>query len=199
VTTSVSRNKAGKRAYPGGGELNGERYAVESATDLAYRRAVFADLEARIQATRPLDEELCGRCLLAHDVERRNRPHVLARNRQGLATRRDDLDVRARGEKRPGERARRADHVLAVVQHHQQASAPERIRERLLDRLSALLGHTEHARRRVPDRVRIGDRGQVDEPRTVRELRRGPPRALDRQAGLAHPARAEERHQTHPV
>ena len=61
-----------------------------------------------------------------------------------------------------------------------------------------LQAHPQHIRHRHPDQIRILERGQVGEPHPVARAVGQPGRNLQRQPGLAHPARAGQRDQPRP-
>ena len=90
----------------------------------------------------------------------------------------------------------RVEEVLAVVEHQQQALRGEIVEHRLLEAptraaaapagVAASVSHTA---------LRIGDRRELAQPRTVRELADDLRRDLQREAGLADPAHPGQRHQ----
>ena len=86
---------------------------------------------------------------------------------------------------------RRVQHVLAVVQHHQQPPARQRVARCCRSRVRPACGVIPSAvGHRVRHRRRVADRGQLDQPHAVGELGDQLGRDLDREAGLADPADA---------
>ncbi len=85
--------------------------------------------------------------------------------------------------------------VLAVVHHEQQGSTVEVLGDRLLDAESVPLLHPERGRHRVTHGRTVGQRGELTQPRSVRELRSGAAGGLDGEPGLADPADPGERDQ----
>ena len=86
--------------------------------------------------------------------------------------------------------------MLAVVEHQQPRPCPPTRRPPTSAHgLARLLGDAQHRRHCVGYRRRVGDRGQLEKPDTVRELIGQTRRDLGRQPGLADPAYPGQRHQ----
>ena len=85
--------------------------------------------------------------------------------------------------------------MLAVIQHHQQLPAGQHPHQRLRRGHPRLLPHPQRHRHGRRDPRRIPHRGQLGQPRPVREPVRHLPGDLAGQPGLAHPARPGHRHQ----
>ena len=91
-----------------------------------------------------------------------------------------------------GHLRRRLDHVLAVVEDQQGTAVLEVRAHRLQQRPIGLLAHAEHLRRLADDQGRVADRRQVEEPDAVGKVVDLLRRDLQREAGLAQPAHAEQ-------
>ncbi len=89
-------HQRGRRQGPGagGGELDGQRHAVEAAAELGHGAGVrVAEPKGRIHGLCPHPEQapgrggqhIGGRCPFRRDTERRHRPHPLVRQPKPLA------------------------------------------------------------------------------------------------------------------
>ena len=117
---------------PGRSQLEGERDAVEAATDQRHGlgRGRVED-EAGPRGAGPLDEQLDGLQLCepgrvgvstrCGQLQRRHPPGQLTRHPERLATGGEHGDAGATGQQRGGQRGGRRHQVLAVVQHHEHA------------------------------------------------------------------------------
>ena len=92
----------------------------------------------------------------------------------------------------PGDRI---EQVLTVVEHEQQPLRREILEHRLLEAAARERLHPQARRERLPHRVRIGDRRELAQPRTIREVGDDLRRDLQREAGLADAADAGQGHQ----
>ena len=178
--------REGKRAGARGREFDGERETVEAGADLGDHRAVVVgEFERRARCVSPGDEEGHG----VRRPERRYRPDGLTADAKSLAARGEDAQRRAATEQVFGDLGRRGDHVLAVVEHDQelavadQLGQPARIRER------------EGRGDGLPDSCGIADGGQFHQAAPERHSRGHGARHVEREAGLAHPARTHQRHE----
>ena len=162
----------GKSLRAGGGELDGQRERVEA-------RAQLADLLGRLEL-RPLAEERHGVGL----GERRHGELDLAPHAQQLAAGREHGEVGAGGEERR-ELAGGGDHVLEVVEQHEQLALADVVGEPVL--------RAERPGDRLRHQAGIAQRGELDpeDPRVVVGNERAG--GLDRQTCLAGAARAGER------
>ena len=122
----LGREQLGAR----GGKLDREREAVEADADLGDRRRVrVRDGEVGLHGAGALDEERdrlvlrerrdLGQMRGVGQVERRHRELVLAGEVHGDAARDEQLQLR-RSREQVGERGRRLDEVLEVVEDEQQ-------------------------------------------------------------------------------
>ena len=166
-------------------QLDREREAVEPRTDLLDRLGVLAvRLESRSGGARPLDEELGRRGRL----ERRHRVLALRANPERRAARHEHLQTR-RGRDELGDLRRRRQHVLEVVEHEQGALVAELAGEAL----RVGVGRAELLGKRSEHETGIGERLQLDEHGSAREVacRRGG--SSERQPRLTGAARPRER------
>jgi hypothetical protein len=90
---------------------------------------------------------------------------------------------------------RRADHVLAVIQHQQQLPPGQHPRQDPGRRPARLLPHPQRRRHHGRHQRRVVHRGQLGQPHPVREPARHLFGYLAGQPGLARPARPGHRHQ----
>ncbi len=79
----------------------------------------------------------------------------------------------------------RIEEVLAVVEHQQQPLRREIVEHRLVERPTRQRLHPQARRHGLPHRLRVGDRRELAQPRTVRELADDLRRDLERETGLA--------------
>ena len=167
----------------GGGQLEGERQAVEPAADLGDRRGVgLAQREAGLDLRGPLDEERHGRAAPERverlgagrgQLERRQAELGLGADLERRAAGGDDAQPRATRDER-GDVLRRVQHLLEVVEHEQHVAASDHRPERVESRAALRLGNREGGR----------DRGQhVRSPRSPRRARRRPRRPRGRSRG----------------
>ena len=133
-------------------------------------------------------------CIHRRQGKRRDAVHVLARDPERLATRREDLDGRARLDQPLGQLRRGIEDVLAVVEDEQQRLLADGIDECLQRGPAWFLPYLERRRDARGDELWIRERCQLDEPHAragpVEERRSG----LQGEPGLAHSARAGDRH-----
>ena len=196
-------------ARAGGGQLEGERQAVEPAADLGDRRGVgLAEREAGLDLRGPLDEERHGRAA-PERVERLGAGRGQLERRQAELGLGADLERRAAGgddaaasgnarraRRRPpprpaparGCRARAARRGFRPPSRaHREPSGPCASG---IARAVATVGSTSAGR---------GHRGERDEGRAARVAARVAVEQLDREARLAGAAVAGDREQTRPA
>ena len=119
--------------------------------------------------------------------QRRDPPHQLARQPQRLPAGGQHGDPGAGGEQAGGERGGRGRRGVAGVQDQQEPARRDEVGERVQHRTPGLGPQPECGRDR---RVGLGPGGEVDVPGAVRvPVVAG---RLDRQPGLARPARADD-------
>ena len=175
----------------------------QSEGDVARRR--FGELELRQYLSRAILEQAdrVRRDDLARIVgsflghrERRHDPPCLPTESERLPTRRQQVELRTRRDRRLHEPPHAVQDVLAVVEDQRHVPVAER-----LDRPFGLVGgpstatrvRLEHARHGRRDLVGIRRRREVDEPASVAELARAGQADLDREARLPRPAGSDQR------
>jgi hypothetical protein len=134
-----------------------------------------------------------------------HRPHHLALDAQRLAARGQQHERRAAAEQRVGQRGRALDHVLAVVEHHEQAPPGHGRRQRVGQGTRVVgRGRLPHAERGRHGRRRVGARREggelhpphaVDDGRVPRRERGNRAGHLAGEPGLPGPARTRQRDQ----
>ncbi len=178
-----------ERSDARGGELDGQRQAVEPMADRGGdgpRRGI--ELERRVDGGCTSSEQLDGVVL----AQWRDGIDVLARHVEDHPGRDDDDHARRRGEE-PDQLGRRRSQVLDVVEQQELLATAQRGRQRR-QRVGAGI-EVERPRDRRQDERGVTERGQLDERRAVSE------RALDRacelecQPALAAAASAGQREQ----
>src|SRR6185436_4526351 len=126
------------RAQAGGGELEGQRLAVQAAADLDDRGDVLrVDGEPGRRRGAAIGEELDRRVgerlvdagVRAGPGQRRDLDQPLADDAQRLAARRQDVDARAAPEQLVRDRGDVADQVLAVVEDDERGAVGERVED----------------------------------------------------------------------
>ncbi len=89
--------------------------------------------------------------------------------------------------------------MLGIVEDNQQVAVADRVDQGVEHGPPGLLAHMEHAGHGVGHQLRVGQRGQLDQPHTiagaVEHLRRDP----QREPGLTDPARPYDRDQPRPA
>ncbi len=129
------------------------------------------------------------------ESHRRDGHQVLAGGVQTLAGRREDRDRVGSGSDDVDRGRSRVDDVLAVVEDHQESTAGERVGQGLGDRHVGAGRDPECGGERVGNRIRVGDRRELDQPHTVGEFV-GEARAdREREPCLADTTHAGEGHQ----
>ena len=125
----------------------------------------------------------------------RDRILLLARDVEDGPAGDDDLDRRGAAQEL-GDHRRRGEDLLEVVEDEQQALVGEPFGEGVVDRACRALGDADRARDPRRDEHRVADRLERDEEHAVGEVVRGAGGQLQRQPGLARPARAGQRQET---
>ncbi len=184
--------------HPRRGQLDAQGEPVERLADLDHsgRGPLVEDAEPGPDRARPLHEQ--GHGIGGHPAvqgERRDRHHRLTGHPQVLARRRQDPRRLGAGEDLPDRRSGRRQEVLAVVDHDQQPTSGDRVRDGVDDGGVALRCDPEGVGDRVGYGVGLADRCELDQPHAVREPvidlgggRQGQPR-------LADPADTAQGHQ----
>ena len=139
----------GQHAHPGGGQLDGQRHAVQGAADVRHRHRVpLRDREAGPGRRRPVREQL-GRLeagqlrsvpgsVRGRHGERRDLPHGFLRDPQRLLAGGHDAQFRAARQQALAERGARVNQMLAVVEHDQRLPGLQGAGQRVLQRVPGL-------------------------------------------------------------
>ena len=181
---------------PGGGQLDGQREAVDAAAHLDRSlQVLLVEGDVGVGGPSPVDQELHPVVL----VEGPDPVDPLPLDAERLPGRHQGRDRGAAVEDLVEQCRSRPDQVLAVVDHQEcvavgQAAdhpGPGRVR-RLGGAGGSLAGHAQCGREGADDATRVGDVSQADEDDPVGVVGSRPARRLDRQAGLAGPADADE-------
>ena len=168
---------------PGGGQLQGQRDAVESAADLGDgRRIGVAQSEAGLGRPGALTEERhrvgCGQVVGACGVcggkgQRWEREDHFAGQAERLAAGGEDRDLGAPAQQEMGETGRCLHEVLAIVDDEEKPPCQQAFAEPLLQRRRPLAGcHAQHAEgvgHFGGDQCRVTDPAEVDLPGAVGE------------------------------
>ena len=196
VVEPLGQGRQGEGPEAGGGELDGEGQAIESAADAVDDRfGGPVRVEAWLHRTSTIPEELDG-------VRRRqanDRNKELAGNAEGLATGGHHPEAGQRPDQGLGERSRLVDDVFAVVEDDDEGAAGEVAGDELRRRSRGLVIAQSRPRgaegrsRSRSDGCGIGDTRELHQPGAAGVLVATPRRSRDRQAGLADPARADQR------
>lgn len=186
----------GDRAQADGGQLQGERDAVEAVREGEGALAVCGGQGgAAGHGGGALHEQLDG--VVAG--QRRDRYAVLAGHVQRLPAGGEDAQPRRLAQQDVAEHRAGVDEVLAGVQDYQQPPLPQMFDhgvQRAHPRLLGQLQHPGHGRR---DQLGVVQRGQLHQPYPVGEPPARRPGRAQRGTALAHATRADERHQPRPV
>jgi hypothetical protein len=197
----------GQRTQPDGRQLDGQRHSVQRPADPGHGgRAVRIELEVRPDGYRPVAQQPDRRVRLRPfaaglrgDRQGRDGKQGLAVDAERLPAGGHDLYPRAGGQDPAGQRGRRLDDMLAVVQDQDTVAIGQRLGQPVQ---RGRPGITRPARddpladaERVQDRVRhvgrIGHRRELHEPGACSQ----PPGHLGGQPGLPHSAGSGKRDQ----
>ena len=178
------------RTDPSGGQLDGQRKAVQAVADRGDHRQVGVRRRERgVRRCGPLAEQL-------HPALRRRQgrhwPHPLRGHADRLAARGQQRNRGTGGRdprRQPGDRIQ---DVLAVVQDQQHPAAAEGVRHGFGHGHVLLAADRQHAGDGVGDRVGACHRRQLHRPDAVGEPVDQGPRQLRRQSGLPDAADAGE-------
>ena len=198
---------AGVHAHdPCRGELDCERNAVEAAADLGDRgRVRRIEFETGARGASTVDEE--RRRVTPRDVVRRvgglgqrqraQRPHLLAVDRESLAARRENANLRASAHHTIREPARGVEEVLAVVEYEQELFGAEELNDARFERHA---GSRRHAERGCDDLncfLVVVRHAQLAQPCAVAVVIDGVRSGLQREPGLADAPGTSDGHEPH--
>ena len=143
-----------QRSQPGRGELQGQRDPVQAHADRRHRRGVgVIEGEALPVHGGALGEQLHrlergqpagGGEIGGRDGQRRNPEDVLSADAQRFPARDQQIRPRAGSQQGVGQLGGRAEHVLGVVEDHQQVAVADRVDQGVEHGPSRLLADTEH-------------------------------------------------------
>ena len=134
----------------GGGELDGQGQAVEAAHEVGDAGSRRLGVEGGVDGPGPLDEQADRRGVAPLGGEHGHPAHVLARDPEALAAGGHEPQSRAAAQQALDEVRERGEHVLAVVEQHDELGVADHARH-LIDRV--------HGRTEV-DAQRPGERGR---------------------------------------
>ncbi len=191
------------RAHARGGELDRQRDAIQPVADLRdVRGVVLGQVKRRLRGDRALDEKPCGVrlgdfrkrgfALRIGNDERRQRIRRLAANVQPLAAGRENLYARQRLQQFRCEFRAGVDQMLAVVEDEQQPAVGAMPDQRLRRGTARFLLDPQRGGDRLRHQFRICKRRQFDQPHAVGEIIERVGCDLERQAGLAEAAGADD-------
>lgn len=204
-----------ERLATGGGQLDGQRQAVEPRHDPGHRRrGVRRHREGGVDQLCPVGEQphpvghLPGRpgrlarlgrpARLGHSGREGTEPQSrLTGHADRLPARREDPHLVAAGEQQAAQAGDRIDDVLAVVQHQHPGLLGQHRDDRLHDRSARPLPAAQARRHRRRHLLGVLDRGELHHPDPRIRAGREPVRDLGRHPGLADPSRT--RHGDEPV
>ena len=198
----------GQDLGPGGGQLDGQRQAVQPGADPRHRLGVLlGQLEAGPHRLGPLDEQPdrvgaaegfgVGRPCRVGQGQRRHHQLLLPPERERDPGGGQHREPGGGGEQLLDHRAG-LPHLLEVVGHEQEPPVAEVVAQRLQDGAAGCLGDPQGPGQDGGDQVRVGHRGQVGEEGAVAVAGQQLGRDLEGQAGLAGAAGAGEGEQPGP-
>ena len=198
-----------QRTQPGRGELQGQRNPVQPHADRRHRRGVgVVEGEALPVHQGALGEQLHrlesgqpagGGQIGGRDGQRGNPEDVLPADAQRLPARDQQTRPRAGPHHGVGQLGGRAEHVLGVVEDHQQVAVADGVDQGVEHGPSRLLADLEHGGHGAGHQFGFGHRRQLDQPHPVAGAIQRLGRHLQRQPGLADPARPGDRDQPRPA
>ncbi len=133
------------RRQPGGGQLDGERHAVERPADARHPRPVVGRIEGHAHGGGPGQEQGHGvaRRLDLVDRQARHRERALEGQHEADAAGGQHGEPGAPGEQALDQGRHPVDQMLAVVEDQQAGRRPDAGGDRLLQRLARDLAHAE--------------------------------------------------------
>ena len=194
-----------EQAKAGRGELKGERDTVEADADRRHRRrvGVVEDEVTPVQCG-VLREQLHrlegGQPVRSGEIRGRDRKaghpeDVLPASAKRFPARNKQADPRARPNDSGCQLGDRAEHLLGVVEDQQQVPVADVVEQGVEHGAPRRLADPERGSRGAGHQIGFCHRCQLDEPHPVAGPIQGIGRQLQRQPGLADPARTRDRDQ----
>ena len=194
-----------QRTQPGRGQLEGQRDPVQPHADRRHRRGVggvqgeappghhgaLREQLHRLESRQPVGRGQIG----GRHRQRRNPEHSLPADAQRFPARDQQARPRARPHQGVGQLGGRAEHMLGIVQDHEQVPVADRLDQGVEHGLSRLLADLQHGRHGAGHQLGFGHRRQLGQPYPVAGAVQHLSRHLQRQPGLADPARPRDRDQ----
>ena len=185
---------------PRGGQLDGERQAVQSGTQRGDRLDVRVPRRGRrVRRAGPVQEQPDGGSAKTAHRERPDLPYVLTVNLEPLAAGRQEGDVAGLFQQPLGEDGGSLRDVLTVVQDEQQVPVGQLLDKLIVEALERPFAEPGRGGQCPDHGVRLGHRGQVAEADSVAVAVAGPFGHFQRQTGLAHTPRPVQGDQPRPV
>jgi hypothetical protein len=193
----------------GRGELEGQRNPVQPHADRRHccgvggveseappvQHGALREQLHRLESGQPAGGgEIGGR-----DGQRGNPEDVLPAGAQRFPARNQQIRSRAGPHQGVGQLGGRAEHVLGIVEDHQQVAVADRLDQGVEHGPSRLLADAEHGGHGAGHQLGVGHRRQLDQPHPVAGAVQRIGGHLQRQAGLADPARPCDRDQPRPA
>ena len=195
----------GHRAQPGGGQLDGERHAVQPPAHRHHQPGgLLVSGQADALRSGPVDEQRdCVGGLWRPGVrivgsgqrQRRHPVNGLPADAERLAAGGQQMRPRAAPHDQLSGLGTAADQMLAVVQHDQDVLRGQRIDQRLGDRQARLPGDPQRSGNARRHRILVGDRRQLHQPDPVTRPVQQLGGHLQAQPGLAAPPGPGQRDQ----
>jgi hypothetical protein len=176
----------------------GQRESVELPADRCnYRHKAAVRRKTRLCRPRPLDEQPNGavaqRIVVSRDIGRRHgeplhRINPFARRSERLAAGGDDMQRRGGPQYSLGYRRGGSNHMLAGIEHQQQAPAGERLRHAVCRSFAAAELQADSGSHRGRDQPGIGEGRELGQPHAVGKVRSQLAGECERQRCLADAA-----------
>ena len=193
----------GQHGHPGGGQLDGQRDAVQRAADGRHRHRVpLGDREAGPGRGRPVREQLhrlearqfrgVPRRVRGRHVQRRDLTHGFLRDAQRLLAGGHDPQLRAGRQQPLAEGGAGVHQMLAIVEHDQCLPRLQRVGQRVSQRAPGLGVDADERGHPGDDQVRLPQVAQLDHVDAVREVAGRGGHQPQGQPGLPDAARAAQ-------
>ncbi len=194
---------------PDRGQLDGQRDPGQQAADRADPLLVLlGDRELRVDRGRALGEQrqrrvaqpgpAGQRAARGRHRQRRDRPQVLAGQREPFPAGREQPEPGRGPQQVVGQRGAGVEEVLAVVEDHQRPALPQVLGEHARRAPAGFVVHAQRLEHGVRHERGVLQPGELDQPDAVGERAGQPGGGLHGQPRLADPARAGQRDQPRP-